>query len=161
MVDQTNEGVYLADAGTMRVLEANTALQETLGYTEEELRRLTLYDLVDDDRASVDEYVRRTLQEKRSHIGERRYRRKDGSLACIEEYAGIVPHEGTDVLCVVVDDVTGRKRTEENLRRSLGVLLALREAGQSYAAWPPRPLARSRTPGSTGSSPSARDGSRT
>ncbi len=130
VVDQTNEGVYLADAGTMRVLEANKALQETLGYTEEELRRLTLYDLVADDRAGVDEYVRRTLQEKRSHIDERKYRRKDGSLACVEEYAGIVPHEGTEVLCVVVDDVTERKRTEENLRRSLGVLLALREAGQ-------------------------------
>ncbi|MGH3145462.1 MAG: GAF domain-containing sensor histidine kinase, partial [Rubrobacter sp.] len=33
-------------------------------------------------------------------------------------------------LCIVAQDVTERKQTEESLRRSLGVLLALREAGQ-------------------------------
>lgn len=130
LVEQTKEGVYLADARTMRILESNAALRHALGYTAEELKRLTIYDLVAHDPASVDENLRRTLQEKSSHIGERQYRRKDGTLADVDVYSGVVTHRDTDVLFVVANDVTGRKRTEENLRRSLGVLLALREAGQ-------------------------------
>ncbi|QIN84391.1 PAS domain S-box protein [Rubrobacter tropicus] len=130
LVEQTKEWVYLADARTMRILESNAALRHALGYTAEELKRLTIYDLVAHDPDSVEENRRRVLQEKRSHIGERQYRRKDGTLADVEVYTEIVTRGGADVLCVVVNDVTGRKRTEENLRRSLGVLLALREAGQ-------------------------------
>lgn len=130
VVEQTKEGIYLADVRTMRILESNDALRQALGYTAEELKRLTLYDLVAHDRDSVDQNVRRALQERRSHVGERQYRRKDGTLADVEVYAGLVSRGGADVLCVVARDVTGRKRTEENLRRSLGVLLALREAGQ-------------------------------
>ncbi len=130
VVEQTKEGVFFADVRTMRILESNAALRHLLGYTAEELTRLTLYDLAAHHPDSVDNNVRRTLQEKRSHISERQYRRKDGTLVDVEVYTGVVPHEGTDVLCVVAHDVTGRKRTEESLRRSLSVLLALREAGQ-------------------------------
>ncbi len=130
VVEQTKEGVFFADMRTMRILESNAALRHILGYTAEELTRLTLYDLAAHHPDSVDKNVRRTLQEKRSHIGERQYRRKDGTLVDVEVYTGVVHHERSDVLCVVAHDVTGRKRTEESLRRTLSVLLALREASQ-------------------------------
>lgn len=130
VVEQTKEGVFFADVRTMRILESNAALRHILGYTAQELTRLTLYDLVAHHPDSVDKNVRRTLQEKRSHIGERQYRRKDGTLVDVEVYSGVVRDGGADLLCVVAHDVTGRKRTEESLRRSLSVLLALREAGQ-------------------------------
>lgn len=130
VVEQASEGIYLVDVQTMSILEANAALCDTLGYTANELRRLKPYDIVAHEPESVDRNVRRTLEEKRSHIGEQKYRRKDGSLADVDVYAGVVSHADRDVLSVVAQDVSGRKRTEENLRRSLGVLLALREAGQ-------------------------------
>lgn len=130
VVEQAREGIYLADARTMGILEVNAALCESLGYTADELRRLKLYDIVAHEPQSVDRNVLRTLEEGRCHIGERKYRRKDGSFADVDVCACVVPHAGKDVLCVVADDLTGRKRAEENLRRSLGVLLALREAGQ-------------------------------
>lgn len=130
VVEQANEGIYLVEVQTMSILEANAALCDTLGYTADELRRLKPYDIVAHEPESVDRNVRRTLEEKRSHIGEQKYRRKDGTLADVDVYAGVVSHADRDVLSVVAQDVSGRKRTEENLRRSLGVLLALREAGQ-------------------------------
>lgn len=130
VVEQTKAGVLLADADSLRVLESNVALRRGLGYSVEELEGMTLYELIDDDPARVEENMRRTLREERTHIGEGRYRRKDGTLADVEVYATIVPHDGTDAVCVISHDVTEPKRTEENLRRSLGVLLALREAGQ-------------------------------
>ena len=130
VLEQTTENIYLVDVNTKRILEANAAALDTLGYAAEELERLTLYDVVDHDREWVDQTIRRVMEEKRSRIGEQRYRRKDGSLVDAEVYAGAVHCRGKQVLCVVASDITRRKRTEESLRRSLGVLLALREAGQ-------------------------------
>jgi PAS domain-containing protein len=54
VIEQAAENIFLVDVKTKRVLEANAALQSSLGYTAEELRRLTLYDIVDhDERAST------------------------------------------------------------------------------------------------------------
>jgi PAS domain S-box-containing protein len=130
VVEQATEGIFLADVQTMSILEANAALCEALGYTADELVSLKLYDIVAHEPESVDRNVERALEEGRCHIGERKYRRKNGSLADVDVHASVVPHADRSVLSVVALDVSGRKRTEENLRRSLGVLLALREAGQ-------------------------------
>ena len=130
VVEQATEGIFLADVQTMSILEANAALCEALGYTADELVSLKLYDIVAHEPESVDRNVERALEEGRCHIGERKYRRKNGSLADVDVHASVVPHADRTVLSVVALDVSGRKRTEENLRRSLGVLLALREAGQ-------------------------------
>lgn len=130
VVEQATEGIFLADVQTMSILEANAALCDALGYTADELGSMKLYDIVAHEPESVDRNVERALEEGRCHIGERKYRRKDGSLADVDVHASVVPHADRNVLSVVAHDVSGRKRTEENLRRSLGVLLALREAGQ-------------------------------
>ena len=42
----------------------------------------------------------------------------------------LIPYGGKEAMCVVAHDVTERNRAEADLRRSLSVLLALREAGQ-------------------------------
>jgi signal transduction histidine kinase len=63
-------------------------------------------------------------------IGERQYRRKDGSIIDVEVSAGAIAREGRPAICVVAHDVTERKRAEEALKRSLDVQLALYEAGR-------------------------------
>jgi len=45
VVEQTAEGIVLFDVDSKRVLEANVACQNLLGYTPEVILRLTLYDL--------------------------------------------------------------------------------------------------------------------
>src|SRR5215216_8193641 len=80
VVKQARENIFLVDAETRRIVEANPAFQETLGYTEEELRSLTLYDIIAADRKSIDRNIRRVLEQKHRLVGERKYRRKDGSL---------------------------------------------------------------------------------
>src|SRR5215211_2202527 len=54
VIEQAAENICLVDAETKRIVESNPAFQETLGYTEEELRHMTLYDIVAHERASVD-----------------------------------------------------------------------------------------------------------
>jgi PAS domain S-box-containing protein len=130
VVEQAAENIFLFDPYTGQILEANASFHQSLGYEAEELRRLTLYDIVAHDRESIDRNIRLVLEEGRHAIGERRYRRKDGSLIDVEVNAGAIAYGGRPALCVVAHDVTQRKEAEEALRRSLDALLALYETGQ-------------------------------
>jgi PAS domain S-box-containing protein len=129
VVEQAAEKIFLVDAETKRVVEANAALSLSLGYAPEELEQLTLYDIVAHDRESIDRNTLRIL-EGYGFTSERRYRRKDGSLIDVEVNASAISYGGREVMCIVAHDITERKRTEEVLRRSLDALLALYETGQ-------------------------------
>jgi PAS domain S-box-containing protein len=129
VVEQAVENIYLVDIESKRILEANAALKQSLGYTAEELQRLTLYDIVADTPENVDRNILRVCEEERTFLGERRYRRKDGALIIVEVSASTIAYEDKKVLCVVAQDLTERKQTEGVQRRSLDTLLALYEAG--------------------------------
>lgn len=130
VIEQAAENIFLVDVKTKRILEANAALQTSLGYTAEELRRLTLYDIVAYDRESIDRNVERALKEGHIFLGERRYRRRDGSLIEVEVNVSVIAYGGRQTMSIVAHDVTERKRAEQRLQHALDRLLALYEAGQ-------------------------------
>src|SRR5919106_4942412 len=115
VVEQAEENIFLVDAKSRRVLDANDALLRSLGYTDDELKEMTLYDIVAHDQESVDLNIGRIMVEGHRSLGERQYRRKDGSLADVEVNVSAVPYNGEKVMCVVAHDVTERKRTERML----------------------------------------------
>src|SRR5215208_2203237 len=115
VVEQAEENIFLVNAKSRRVLEANDALLRSLGYTEDELKEMTLYDIVAHDQESVDLNIGRILEEGHRSLGERQYRRKDGSLADVEVNVSAVPYNGEKAMCVVAHDVTERKRAERML----------------------------------------------
>jgi PAS domain S-box-containing protein len=129
VVELAAENIFLVDAKTKRILETNDSFHQSLGYRAEELQHMTLYDLVAHDQDSVDRYTQQILEEGHLFIGERNYRRKDGSLVNVEVNASAIPHNDRVALCVIAHDITERKRAEDMLRRSLDALLALYEAG--------------------------------
>jgi PAS domain S-box-containing protein len=79
VVEQAAENIFLMDPYTKHILQANASFHHSLGCEAEELRRLTLYDIVAHDQESIDRNVQRVLDEGCLSIGERCYRRKDGS----------------------------------------------------------------------------------
>jgi diguanylate cyclase (GGDEF)-like protein/PAS domain S-box-containing protein len=115
LVEQTSEGIFLVDADTKCILEANPAFRRLLGYTVEEVLGLTLYDLKvhDCERVDVDHDVQRILVEKHCLFGERRHHRRDGSYVDLEVSAILIAREGRQVLCFILHDLTERKRAEE------------------------------------------------
>src|ERR687885_749943 len=115
LVEQATENIFLVDTETRRIMESNSAFQRTLGYTEEELRTMTLYDIVAAKRKSIDRNIRRVLG-KDPFVGERKYRRNDGSLVDVEVSASIILRNGRETMCVVAHDVSERKRMEEAQR---------------------------------------------
>ena len=118
VVEQSAEGIYLVDAETRRVFETNPSLQKMLGYTAGELRGMELYDLIAHPPEDVEHNLRRTLREGNRFFGERRYRRKDGSVVDVEVGVSVISYGGKEVVCVIVRDTTERKRVQEALKRS-------------------------------------------
>jgi PAS domain S-box-containing protein len=115
VIEQATENIFLVDAETRRIVDSNPAFRKTLGYTEKELKSMTLYDIADADCKSIDANVRRIL-EKDTFVGERKYRRKNGSLADVEVSVSTILRNGRETLCIVAHDVTERKKNEEAQR---------------------------------------------
>jgi len=117
-VEQAVEGIFLVDSDSLRVLMTNAAFRRLLGYNEEELLCMEVPDFVAHDRESIDARVRRTLEEGVHSLGERRYRRKDGTLVDVEVSASAVSYAGHEALCCMAHDITGRRHREEALQES-------------------------------------------
>jgi PAS domain S-box-containing protein len=117
-MEQSVEAIYLYDVQTKRVLESNEAFRKMMGYTEEELIGRQIYDFIDYDREDIDTNIRRSLEEKRRHVGERNYRGKDGMVLVVDTSASVISYDGKTALCAVSRDITVRKRFEEALRES-------------------------------------------
>jgi PAS domain S-box-containing protein len=115
VLEQAAENIFLVDVETKRILEANAALRRSLGYSLEEFKDMTLYDIVAHDRQSVDQNTQRILEEGQRYLGERRYRRKDGSLVDVEVSASAIFYGGAGAMSIVAHDITERKKAEEAL----------------------------------------------
>lgn len=137
VIEQATEYVSLVDVETKRFVGSNPAFREALGYTEEELGHMTLYDVVAHDRESIDANARRVVQRGRYFMGERKHRRKDGSLVDVEISASTVPHDGREVACIVGHDITERveafRMLEERITALAGISATL-AVGQTREA---------------------------
>ncbi len=74
IVKQAAEGIVLYDVDTKCILEANNTYQKMLGYTEDEMYALKLYDIVAHDRQSIDNFIKRIKAEEQVNIGKRKHR---------------------------------------------------------------------------------------
>jgi two-component system, cell cycle sensor histidine kinase and response regulator CckA len=116
VVEQSGDGIFLFDAETKWVLEANPAITRMLGYSAAELRALRIYDFIAHDREAIDRNVERILAEGQLFLGTRRYRRKDGRELTVDVSASALAYGGRPALCVVARDVTAKLADEARSR---------------------------------------------
>ncbi len=115
-----------------RLQEFNTAYQRMLGYSEEELFRLTYQDLTPEEWHVFETEIieQQVLPRGYSEVYEKEYRRKDGTIFPIELRTILVRDAtGQPVgMWAIVRDITRRKRAEESLRASEAKFRRLIEA---------------------------------
>jgi PAS domain S-box-containing protein len=129
IVERFVDGIYLFDGDTGRVIDANLALQEMLGYTSDELHGMHLDDLVVHDPEDAEHNAGHTPEVGHHFVGDRKYRRKDRSALDVEVRESTISNGDKQVVCAVVRDITERKQAEEELReanRRLNELTALK-----------------------------------
>ena len=103
VITGATDGIFLIDLRTKRFLEANSALEKLLGYSFKEILELTLDDVV---------VARETIDSNQHFTGEQQYRCRDGRVIDVEVNANQLDYADREILCVVVRDITARKRAE-------------------------------------------------
>jgi PAS domain S-box-containing protein len=115
-------------------------LCDILGYTSDELLTKTFGDITHQDDLSADLKARERLLAGKieTYLREKRYRRKDGSVVWANLTVSVA-HKldgAPDYFISVVEDISARKRAEENLReRDERLLLASRAAELGIFEW--------------------------
>jgi len=132
LAEQVSDGIFVSDSQG-RYVDANDAGCAMLGYTLEELKTLTIRDIV-----SPDEFPKLPEQMRRLASGEIirnqwRLKRKDGSTFDGELVGRQLP-DGR--LQGVVRDLTAQKRSEDALRRRLEFERFLFELSQTFIGLP-------------------------
>lgn len=117
-----------------RAIDSNRALQEMLGYSNDEIREKTLADITHPEDIEISRNYRQELfKGKRDHYQvEKRYLRKDSQVMWGRVTASLVrdPKGAPQFGIFMVEDVTGRKQLEEQLLRAQRLETAGRIAGQ-------------------------------
>ncbi|MEG4631058.1 CHASE4 domain-containing protein [Microcoleus sp. AR_TQ3_B6] len=118
VVEQATDCIFLWDAQTKRLLEANTAFRNLLDYSLEAISQLTIYDIIAYSKDLIDDNIELLLMDKQFRIGEVLYRRRDGSCVDVEVSGSVISYGGREIICTVVRDITERKQAEAELRAS-------------------------------------------
>lgn len=102
--------------------ECNVAYQTMLGYSEDELSRLTYQDLTPEKWHAFEAEIieRQVLPRGYSNIYQKEYRRKDGAVFPIELRTVLIRDSAGQPtgMWAIIRDITERKRAEEALRAS-------------------------------------------
>ena len=113
-----SDAIFIAEIPTTRILRVNERATELARYTEEELRRMTVFDLdLPEDRLHVQAVIEQII-EGGSVLFEHRLLCKDGTVIPVEISTQRIEYEGGPALQSFVRDITERKKAEDALRAS-------------------------------------------
>jgi len=116
LVKQSSDGVYIFDPKTAKILEANDQFKKMLGYSEEEIPGLSLYDIVINRKEIIDLSIKKILRDGVYIYGLRHYRCKNGSVIDVEISGTLIHYGDARVVMVNLRDVTERKKAEKKLK---------------------------------------------
>ncbi len=118
IVEESIDEVYVFDAGTLGLRNANRSARDNVGRTLEELRGLTLFDIAPE--LSPESLSRRLGPLRERHLRGLRFetvhRRKDGSTYPVEVHLQLSAEGGDPVLVAIVQDISLRRRAEVEIR---------------------------------------------
>lgn len=118
VVTQASEGIALVDGDNKSFIEANKALLDLLGYSWQELQKMTVYDLVIGERQQIDDAINNIALTNDPLVGEWQCYHKYNSPIDVEFSANAIAYEERDALCIVLRDIRTRKLAEAALRES-------------------------------------------
>ncbi len=117
VLEQSPNGMLIADAETLRVIDANPALRQGLDYTLEELRDMTLTQLFAQERDDAEELLAKLREPDPRVPLQLRQRCKNRTLLEVEATGHRLTIDGRAMLAFTVCDVSLRRKVEAQLLR--------------------------------------------
>lgn len=121
-IDNSTDAVFWITSDA-KFSYVNSAAFESLGYTEEELLKLTVMDVDFNFTKDLWEEHWVELQEKKSFMIHTIHQRKDKSTFPVEVTVNLIQYGGQEINCVIAKDITERKKAEKSLKESESRLL--------------------------------------
>jgi diguanylate cyclase (GGDEF)-like protein/PAS domain S-box-containing protein len=113
--EQSPNGILVASAETLRIIDANLALRRSLGFSLDELLRLDLSQVFTDDSQNSEALLKKLRDPNPGVPFQIRQRCKDGSLLNVETRGQRLDLPAQEVLIFTTDDVTVRRKVEAQL----------------------------------------------
>ncbi|MDD5349036.1 MAG: PAS domain S-box protein, partial [Chthoniobacteraceae bacterium] len=117
LFEEITDGVVVGDPETRLVKKVNPAFCKMLGYTEEELLRLTVFDIHPPE--EIPRLLAEIAKQKRGQsilIKDLPFKRKDGSIVYTDVNGTAIDIDNRLCILGVCRDITERKQAEEALR---------------------------------------------
>jgi len=115
--EQSPNGLLIAHGETFRIVDANAAMRQSLGYSLRELRKLTLPQLLVDERIDA-ESLRSRLRQPDPGIPIPLVQRcRDGTMLNVEAIGHRLSLDGAALLAFTISDVTVKRLVEHQQRK--------------------------------------------
>ncbi len=138
ILDDTLNEIYLFDAESLRFLHMNRGARTNLGYTLDELLRLTPLDLMPEFTKDSFSLLTRSLGggERKSLQFEAEHRRKDGSGYPVQVHLQSGSFGAREVFVAIVLDITEQRRAQRRLACQHAVARVLADSSSAAQALP-------------------------
>src|SRR5690606_19220163 len=113
-------GIALNDFTTGRFLDCNEALAASLGYSRAELKARTFWDVTPQEYSEQEEHQLTQLR-RTGRYGpyDKEYIRRDGSHFSVQLSGMLLrDHTGQELIWSIIEDLSGRQHTEQQLAES-------------------------------------------
>jgi len=118
VIEQAGDGIFLVDAQTGFLIEANSSLRRRLGYAPEEIVTLRVDDVLIENDLTLDTHASLMQAYTRSRARSLKEKCKDGRLLEVEVAVSTLDVEGRQALCYISHDITERRNVERELLRN-------------------------------------------
>ena len=119
LYEHTTVGIIIADLEG-RIIQANQAFQEMIGYSEAELKKMSYFDITypDDLEVSRNRHEELLTNPDKGNTLEKRFVRKDGQVIWTTRTASVISDAQGKLLntYAIINDITDRKFNETQLR---------------------------------------------
>ncbi|WP_409827368.1 PAS domain S-box protein, partial [Sulfurihydrogenibium azorense] len=105
--------IYQADNGRIKMF--NRSVMKKLGYTQEELKNMTIFDIVEEDKDFLKQNIEKIVRKGEVVSGKRTYKEVHGGKIPVEVNATSVTFNGNPHILIVARDISLRIKLEEEI----------------------------------------------
>ncbi len=118
VLTQTLESIFLVNAETGMLLDANPAFERLAGFSHQEIPALSIFNLIENGYRDLRKFMELCVRKGAFHLGEWQIIKKSGGRVDVDLNAAALQYEAETILSFIAHDVTERKIMEKALKAS-------------------------------------------